>query len=517
MRRIARWTTIGFALLGVWLAGTTDVFGQPSPVDHPIEAEAELDDALAYETQPPRPRRGPRGFGGRRPEAAAAPAPEKKEEKKDDKPDDPNEWLVIKNADVYTITDGVETAGTIVVKNGRIHEIGRDLEAPAEDDDTVETIDATGMRVYPGLIALNARRIVGRSPVEDTTDPFSLNFALALGSGVTSVLSGNEIAKLTYGSIDSMSVGSHDWVTLSYSSRSPSSKRQLRKDLDRVREYFRDKRAFDLAKKRGDDDAEEPDGKFLQGGKFANYKRLLSGESFAHFRRATSAGDLLAICQLCEDYGIRGIVDEATEAWTVAPALARAGIRLVLTPQNKSDEDESTSRATGSSIENARILHDHGVRFAITQQGSGISLGGQTGRDLLNLPMAAAFAIRGGLSQDAALEAITIEPARLLGIDDQLGSIERGKDADLIIVDGDLLHYETMVQWAIVNGKIAYDKEKEPLFRHIRPRGGEPEDLEAIWPIRWIDRPIHGVGPGAADGFPLPSGNGNSDGNGSND
>lgn len=513
MRRIARWTTIGFALLAGWLAGTTDALGRPSPVDLPIEAEAEFADTqFADDTQPPRPRRGPRGMGGRRPQAPAAAEPEKKEEKKDDgKPDEPDEWLVIKGADVYTVTDGVMPAATIVVKNGRIHEIGLDASAAAEDDDTVETIDAAGMRVYPGLIALNARRIVGRSPVEDTTDPFSLNFALALGSGVTSVLSGNEIAKLTYGSIDNMSVGSHDWVTLSYSARSPSGKRQLRLDLDRVREYFRDKRAYDIAKKRGDDDAEEPDGKFLQGGKFANYKRLLTGESFAYFRRVTSAGDMLAICQLCEDYDMRGIIEEATEAWTIAPALARAGIRLVLRPQNKADEDESTSRATGSSIENARILYDHGVRFAITQQGSGISLGGQTGRDLLNLPMAAAFAMRGGLPQDAALEAITIEPARLLGVDDQLGSIERGKDADLIIVDGDLLHYETMVQWAVVHGKIAYDKEKEPLFRHIRPRSGEPEDLEAIWPIRWIDRSIEGTGPGAADGFPLPLGDESND------
>ena len=100
----------------------------------------------------------------------------------------------------------------------------------------------------------------------------------------------------------------------------------------------------------------------------------------------------------------------------------------------------------------------------------GISLGGIVGQDLLHLPIEAGFAIRGGLSEQAALESITIQAARALDLGHRIGSIEVGKDADLIVTDGDLLHYQTFVQWAIVDGEIVYDKQEEMFFAHIRPR-----------------------------------------------
>ena len=114
-------------------------------------------------------------------------------------------------------------------------------------------------------------------------------------------------------------------------------------------------------------------------------------------------------------------------------------------------------------------------------------LGGIVGRDIMHLPIEAGFAIRGGMSEQAALEAITIIPARLMGIDHRVGTIEVGKDCDLIVCDGDVLHYQTFVQYAIVNGTQVYDKEDEIFYAHIRPRGevavdpGEavPEAVEA--------------------------------------
>jgi imidazolonepropionase-like amidohydrolase len=101
----------------------------------------------------------------------------------------------------------------------------------------------------------------------------------------------------------------------------------------------------------------------------------------------------------------------------------------------------------------------------------------------MHLPMEAAFAVRGGLSEDAAVRAITIDAARVLGIDHRVGSIEVGKDADFAIVDGQLLYYMTLVRWTVVNGRVAYDKQKETLLDHIRPGGDRnappPEDY---WP-----------------------------------
>ena len=96
------------------------------------------------------------------------------------------------------------------------------------------------------------------------------------------------------------------------------------------------------------------------------------------------------------------------------------------------------------------------------------------------------------MPEQVAIEAITIEPARLLGVADRVGSLEVGKDADFIITDGDLLSYMTLVRWAFVNGKIQYDKEEEGILDHIRPDG----DLDAPppddhWPRRLGD-PLKG-------------------------
>ena len=392
---------------------------------------------------------------------------------------------------MWTVTDGVHEGATIVIKNGEIHEIGTVVHEPED----AQVIDAKGLRIYPGIISLTSRGIVGRPPVEDTTDPFSLNMVLALAGGVTTVVSGTATAKLTYGSIEDMTLVENPWVPLTYSTRSASGKRTLRADLDKVRKYLSEKRDYDRRKARGEEDLEEPDGKFVASGKYANFRKLLEGERPAHFRRVADTGDLLAICRLCRDYGIRAIIETPPSAWTVAAEIGRAGGQVILNPLARRDPDTRSSRPSGWTIENAAKLYDHGVPVAITAPSGGVSLGGQTGRDIMTVPLAAAFAVRGGLPEDVALAAITIEPARLLGVEDRIGSIEVGKDADLILVDGDLLHYETMVQWTLVNGKVVYDKSKESLFNHIRPRE-DAEEVDNLWPRRWIEEQLEGSGPG---------------------
>ena len=67
-----------------------------------------------------------------------------------------------------------------------------------------------------------------------------------------------------------------------------------------------------------------------------------------------------------------------------------------------------------------------------------------------------------------ALRTITLDAAKLIGADSRIGSIEAGKDADLLILDGDPLHYRTFVTTAIVNGKVVYQKDKEPFYSHIK-------------------------------------------------
>ena len=163
----------------------------------------------------------------------------------------------------------------------------------------------------------------------------------------------------------------------------------------------------------------------------------------------------------------------------------RSGTRAIVTPRTTIGRNSRLNRANGSSIENAAILHRHGIPLAIVPRTTSITLWGVAGTDLLHLSMEAAFAVRGGLPQDAAIRAITIDAARLLGIDHRVGSIEVGKDADFVITDGDLLHYMTHARWTIVNGRIVYDKDTDSLFEHIR-KGGDPDapPPDDYWPRR---------------------------------
>jgi len=247
MREITTWI-IGLLLAtsASLAASAIEAEAAPGTVDASTPAGADLaageaaQPAVASEPPPnePPPRRGPRRGPRAGGPPAAAPKPDEKEEEEEE---EPARWTAIRGADVHTITDGVHEGATVLIRNEVVFAIGRNVPIP--EDATI--VEAAGMHVYPGVIALESRGIVGRPPVEDTTDPFSLNIVLALASGVTTVVSGNAVAKLTYGSIDGMTVGETPWIALTYSSRNPAGKRTLRQDLDKVREYLRDLKRYD--------------------------------------------------------------------------------------------------------------------------------------------------------------------------------------------------------------------------------------------------------------------------------
>ena len=376
-------------------------------------------------------------------------------------PDSP--YLYIHGADIHTVTDGVIHKGDILCKDGRVLKLGENLRKPHG----ARRIDASGMQIYPGLIAVDSSGIVsGRGlSIRDSYDPYALNIDLGLSGGLTTVQSGGAVAKLKHGTLDGILLGETGWVNMNYSTTSPSGRRKLREEFSKVRDFLREHRRWSLDKALGEDVGEEPEPKGVN----KQHLALLKGEAVARFS-ANSLKDLLATCDLLEEYPMQSVIIGGREAWACAGRLGRVGAQLVITPRAKSWADDSLNRPSGWSIENARILWDHGVSFSILPGQRFISTGGIAGRDLLTLPMEAAFAIRGGLPQEVALRSITLDAAKLLGVDHRLGSIETGKDADFILCDGDLFHYRTFVQWAVVDGTVVYDKMKAPYFAHIRPR-----------------------------------------------
>jgi len=382
-------------------------------------------------------------------------AKEKDEKKKKEKKD---EWLAVLHGDVHTITDGVLRGATILAKNGRIHEIGYAVEIPKE----AATIDATGMHVYPGLVAVNSSGILGGEPVDYTTDVYSQSMTFALAYGWTTVVSGNSAGKLTWGSLDGLLLRDNLWLRMGYSSG--DERRRVRDDLDAARDFRRRKKQFDHDKAAGLT-VEEPKPERVNDA----YLKLLDGDLLARFN-ASSAEDLRSISKLVTEYGFRAVIFGATEGWVVAEELGRAGVSCVISPHTVRRTNDELNRANGATIENAALLHSHGVQVAVIPQGQRLSVDGLVDRDLRTPTIEAAFAVRGGLPRAAAEESLTINAARVLGVDDRVGSLEVGKDADWIVLDGELIDYESLVYYTVVNGRLVYDKAKEPLFAGVRPR-----------------------------------------------
>ncbi|MFN0006530.1 MAG: amidohydrolase family protein [Planctomycetota bacterium] len=398
--------------------------------------------------------------GGSGEEAGAA------DEEEEDK-DAVERWFALLNGEVHTGTGAVLRGATILARNGKITEIGFDVFVPAE----AKTLDVRGMRVYPGIVAVSSQGLLGSSSsdLEDTIDPFNSRMTLGLAAGITSTGLSSSAAKLKRFSVDGVLLRDKIYTSLSWSNRNPSGKRSLREKLAGASAYLRKYRAWE-EKVKEDKELKEPSKKGVDTAVLS----VLKGETTAKFV-ANDRDDLLGIAQIAREYGFRPVIQGCIEGWTVADELGRAGAFAIVTPRDRRAKDEQLTSAGGSSIENAAILHRSGVQVAVTPATESVDLGGIVGRDIQAITIEAGFAIRGGLPEDAALASITTVPARILGVSHRVGTLEVGKDCDAIVTDGDLLHYRTFVQYAVVDGKLAYDKEKELFFAHIRPRPAPPE------------------------------------------
>lgn len=387
-------------------------------------------------------------------------------------------WLAVVGGRVHTVSGPTLERATILCRNDVIVSIGNDVRLP----DECEVIDATGREVYPGLVAVAAAGIHGGGDPRDSTNVFGLSMQIALAGGITTAMSGNNAAKLTYGSLDGLLLRRDLFVKLNYSTRKPLDAAKLRADLEKIRGYLRDRARWEIEKQR-DKDAKEPDRDWIKG-KYASYLRLLTRQAVA-IATANTVGQMRPLVELSKRFGFRLVLRGAAEGWIIAEELAQADVMAIVTPRTDRRPDERYNRPTGSSIENARILAAHGVTVAVIPASTSITLWGLAGRDLLHLNMEAAFAVRGGMTNAQALRTITIDAARVLGIDDRVGSLEVGKDADIVIADGDLLSYMTQVHKTIVNGRVAYDKSASTLYAHIRPQGQPTETkFDDQWPRR---------------------------------
>jgi imidazolonepropionase-like amidohydrolase len=188
------------------------------------------------------------------------------------------------------------------------------------------------------------------------------------------------------------------------------------------------------------------------------------------FFAAHRADDVSTALRLAEEFKLKPVIALGTECYRMADQLKSAGVPVVVHP---------TMQRAGGSMEtlhgfigNAAVLADRGVPVCI-----GTAFEGYVPKVRV-LRHEAAVAAANGLGHERALKAVTIDAAKLLGIADKYGSIEKGKVADLVLYDGDPFEHRTHVTATLMGGKVVYDRAeylKLPFERRILPLlGGGP-------------------------------------------
>ncbi|TDR45875.1 imidazolonepropionase-like amidohydrolase [Tahibacter aquaticus] len=378
---------------------------------------------------------------------------------------------VLSGADLHTVSHGTIAGGELLIRDGKIAAIGARVDAPAD----ALRIDLKGKRIYPGLIASDS--LLGLTEVDavratvDMAESGSVNpnaralvaidadselLPVARSNGVLTVhvvpragedglLTGQSaLVKLDGWTWEEMSLVPSVGVHLVWpSSRVPpwlpakaqeKAAEALRKNLAAIDTAFREARSYQAARK----------GK-LAGAEDLRWEAMLpvlDGQQplFVHADDAVQIRDSLAFAQR---ENLRLVLVGGMDAWRFAATLKARDVPVILGSSHNLPLRRWESYDTLYS--NAGKLAAAGVRLAIANE-SGSS-------NERNLPYQAASYAAFGLDREAALRAITLGPAEILGVADRLGSLDVGKDATLFVADNDALENFTHVERAWIQGR----------------------------------------------------------------
>jgi len=402
----------------------------------------------------------------------------------------------IRDATVLTMTGDTIRNGTVLIRDGKILDVGRGIPIPAG----ATTIDARGKYVMPGLI--DAMTYFGIRPADrnDPSKPVTpenriINayapFSDFMGGrdvpdrrrevwsgGVTTiyiapgdlqVIGGQGAVVKTDGgpragtvlrepaSID-MTLGDAPKKNFAAKKQSPSTRMSeaalIRKALVQAQEY---RQEFARQKdKPGEGGAKRDPG---------NEALVMLLERKLPARvQADLADDIRTALRLADEFGFDLVIDGGIGAHELAGELAQRKIPVVLAPVSRTYMTEVEGGASKelyakANESSAAVLAAAGVELAMASFGYSAGYTGSAWQGrwmLLEAAVAAGF----GLPEEEALKAVTIHPAEILGIADRVGSIARGKDADLVVLDGPPLSPATWVEKVFINGSLVYEQRR---------------------------------------------------------
>ncbi len=384
--------------------------------------------------------------------------------------------FAIINGTVHTMAGPPVIRGTVLVEDGKIVHAGQKIPLQKH----IEVIDATSKIVMPGLIDAHTHvgimeeiyRIEGDDTNEtsdpvtahlraiDAVNPADLGFRDALAGGVTTVVTGpgstnivggEMVAMKTHGTVvDEMIVrfpaglkcalGENPKRVYGNGNKMPATRMAsaalLRETLVAAQNYL-------VKQERAMTDSTTPPERSL---KMEAVIRVLRKEVPLRVH-AHRADDIMTAVRIAREFDVELVVEHCTEGHLIAPWLAAAGVKAVVGPIIS---NRAKVELMNRSLETALALSQAGVPFAIMTDHPVVPIH--------YLSLSAGLAVKGGLPEEEALKAITIYAARLVAIDHRVGSLEPGKDADIIIIDRSLFDPNHQVEQVFVQGQQAIAK-----------------------------------------------------------
>lgn len=382
--------------------------------------------------------------------------------------------MVIINGKIFPMEEGNIENGYVRIIGDKIAELGDMSEYESKKED--EVIDVQGAWVLPGLIEAHAHIGITEEkwgtmgddcneetlPVTpalraiDAVNPMDPAFHDAIEAGITSVMAGPGSANVVGGQfvfmktqgrcIDNMIVrhpaamkvafGENPKVNYGDKDQLPSTRMGiaalLRKTLYEAVQYKADRENGNLVQR---DFEIEP------------WIPVLSREIplKAHAHRTD---DILTAIRIAKEFEVDITIDHGTEAHLIADEIKESGFPVIVGPNLTA---RSKIEVKNMDFKTNKILHDAGVLFSITTDHP-VSL-------IQYLPLCAGLAVKHGLPMEEGIKAITINPARICRVDDRVGSLKKGKDADIAIFSGNPLEVFTETLYTIIDGQVIYKKE----------------------------------------------------------
>ncbi|WP_415645493.1 amidohydrolase [Stackebrandtia soli] len=384
-----------------------------------------------------------------------------------------NNSFVIQGGRILPVEGAPIDNGTLVVRDGVIDSIGGP-ETPVPAD--LPTIDASGRWIVPGLIDAHVHLGVYEEgegwagmdtneltdPVTahvraiDAINPADLGFADAVASGVLAVNvnpgSGNPIGGQTVAikcvgrTVDEMAMvapsglksalGENPKRVYGEQKKTPSTRLGT---AAVIRGAFVDAQNYQ-AKRAAADDGKPVDRDLKLEALSSVLRREIPWRQHCH-----RADDIATALRIADEFGYRLVIDHGTEAHLLADVLAERQVPVIIGPLMVS---RSKVEVRNRSVANPGLLARAGVTIALTTDHPVVPIA--------HFIHQAALAVKEGLDRTTAMEAMTINPARILGVDDRIGSLLPGKDADFCVWSGDPLDVLSRVETAYIDGVVVH-------------------------------------------------------------